>query len=54
VYEQIMQALPAATPERVAPWWKRPITVTPMMALAVGAGALAVGLVIGATMLRSR
>jgi hypothetical protein len=53
VYRQIMEALPQAVPQAV-PWWRRPFTVTPLLAFAAAVGALALGVVIGAAMLRAR
>ena len=53
VYNDIMQALPQAAPQAL-PWWKRPITVTPAVAVAATAGAVAVGLAIGAAITRAR
>lgn len=43
VYEQIMQSLPQTTPTVITPWWRRPFAMTPMQAVAAGAGVLAVG-----------
>lgn len=53
VYNDIMAALPQSAPEALA-WWKRPITVTPMVAMATTAGAVAVGIAIGAAIARGR
>ena len=54
VFEQIMDALPADAPPAVMSWWARPFTITPAVAVAATASALAMGLVIGATVLRAR
>ncbi len=54
VYQQIMDALPADAPPAMTSWWTRPFPVTPAVALAATASAMAVGLVIGATVLRAR
>jgi len=55
VYQQIMESLPEAAPQ-VTPWWKRQVTVTvsPLMAMAAAAGAIAVGAALAAMMLRGR
>ncbi len=53
VYQQIMDSLPATAPQS-APWWRRRFTVSPMVALAAAAGAVAVGMAVGATILRAR
>lgn len=48
VYDEIMNALPQTTPQVITPWWRRPLELTPMNALILGAAILAAGLVIGA------
>jgi hypothetical protein len=54
VMERIMEALPADAPRAREPWWHRSFSVTPVVAAAATAGALAVGAVLGATVLRTR
>jgi len=54
VYQQIMDALPQTTPRVITPWWRRPLEVTPSTALAVTAGLLAAGMLLGAAVLRLR
>jgi hypothetical protein len=51
VYQQIMEALPAATP-RTTPWYERSLTLSPMMAITAAAAAVAVGIVIGIALTR--
>lgn len=51
VYQQIMDALPAATP-RTTPWYERSLTVSPVMAITAAAAAVAVGIVIGVALLK--
>jgi len=53
VYRQIMEALPDDAPAAL-PWYKRQVTVTPMVAMAATAGAVAVGMAIGAALTRAR
>lgn len=53
VYQQIMESLPLATPP-TTPWWRRTIEVSPMVALTAAAAAVAVGVVIGITLLGAR
>jgi hypothetical protein len=53
VYRQIMEALPVDAPTAL-PWFKRQVTVTPMMAMAATAGAVAVGMAIGAALTKGR
>ncbi|HEY9514938.1 MAG TPA: hypothetical protein VIQ74_04590 [Gemmatimonadaceae bacterium] len=53
VYQQIMESLPMAAP-RATPWWRRTLTVSPMLAAAAAVTAVAVGVVIGAVFLSSR
>ena len=43
VYDNLMSALPQSTPRVITPWWRRPFSMTPAAAVAVGAGILAVG-----------
>ena len=47
VTAQIMAALPADVPQMEAPWWKKPIQVSPVVALAAAAGLVAIGAAIG-------
>jgi len=54
VYRQIMDALPQTTPSVITPWWRRPREVTPVTALAVTAGLLGAGMLLGATLLHLR
>ena len=54
VYQQIMDALPQDAPEVEASLWRRPIMVSPAVALATAAGAFAVGVALGAAVLRTR
>ena len=53
VYRQIMEALPEDAPAAL-PWYKRTVTVTPMVAMAATAGAVAVGMAIGAALTKGR
>jgi hypothetical protein len=53
VYRQIMEALPEDAPPAL-PWFKRQVTVTPMVAMAATAGAVAVGMAIGAALTKGR
>lgn len=53
VYRQIMEALPQDAPAAL-PWYKRTVTVTPMVAMAATAGAVAVGMAIGAAISKTR
>ncbi|HEU4641425.1 MAG TPA: hypothetical protein VFS44_03150 [Gemmatimonadaceae bacterium] len=54
VMERIMESLPASAPEST-PWWRRQLTVSPMIAIAATMGAVAVGAAIGAAaVLRAR
>lgn len=53
VMERIMEALPADAPE-AASWWRRTLSVSPMVALVATLGAVAVGAVIGAMVMRAR
>jgi hypothetical protein len=53
VYQQIMDSLPLTVPQ-ATPWWRRRFTVSPVVALAAAAGAVAVGMAVGATVLRGR
>ena len=54
LYQQIMDALPQDAPAMEASLWRRPITVSPAVALATAAGAFAVGVALGAAVLRTR
>lgn len=54
VYQQIMDALPQDAPRMETSLWRRPITVSPAVALATTAGAFAVGVALGAAVLRTR
>ena len=54
VYQRIMDALPQGAPEMEASWWRRPITISPVVALATAAGAFTVGVALGAAVLRTR
>jgi hypothetical protein len=51
VYQQIMEALPAATP-RTTSWYERPVTLSPVMAITAAAAAVAVGVVIGIALMK--
>lgn len=51
VYAQIMDSLPEKVPQ-VMPWWRTEHTVSPMLLIAAGAGLLAVGVAVGALLLR--
>lgn len=53
VYQQIMDSLPMTAPE-ATPWWRRRFAVSPAVAIAATAGAVAVGMALGATVLRGR
>ena len=53
VMERIMEALPADAPEATS-WWRRTLNVTPMVALVAALGAVAIGAVIGAMVMRAR
>jgi hypothetical protein len=53
VMERIMESLPAARPE-AAPWWRRQITMSPMIAVAAAIGAAAVGAALSVAVLRAR
>jgi len=53
VFSQIMEALPDAAPAAL-PWYKRQVTVSPMVAMAATAGAVAVGMAIGAALTKGR
>lgn len=51
--EKIMNALPQATPSvAVAPWWSRPIEVSPVAVAAAAAGLLALGAIVGSSVRR--
>lgn len=52
VYHQIMDALPEAAPQ-AQPWWKREMTVSPLVAMAAAASAIAVGAALAAMLLRA-
>jgi hypothetical protein len=54
LYEKIMDALPAAAPAVSEPWWNRSFSLTPAVAIAAAAGAVAIGLAVGATVLHGR
>ena len=54
VHEQIMQALPQTTPRVTTPWWRRPLSVSPVVVAGASAGLLALGVAMGATVLRQR
>lgn len=51
VYQQIMEALPAAAP-RTTPWYERSLTVSPVVAITAAAAAVAVGVVIGIALMK--
>lgn len=53
VFNHIMEALPQEAPHAL-PWYKRQVTVTPMVAMAATAGAVAVGMAIGAALTKGR
>ena len=48
VMGRLMAAIPEARPAAPAPWWSRPITLSPAAVLGAGAGLLALGAVLGA------
>ena len=50
VKAQIMAALPADAPLMALPWWKKPVHVSPVVALAAAAGLVALGAAIGNNM----
>jgi hypothetical protein len=51
--EKIMNALPQAAPaSAVAPWWSRPIEVSPVAVAAAAAGLLAIGAMVGVSVRR--
>lgn len=54
LYERIMEALPTSSPAVAEPWWNRSFTLTPAVAIAAAAGAVTIGLAIGATVLHGR
>jgi hypothetical protein len=54
VYDQIMAALPSTAPEREVAWFRKPVTVTPVVAIGAAAGTLALGMVLGAALLKGR
>jgi hypothetical protein len=41
--ERIMAALPETAPSMVEPWWRTPVSVTPVVAIAAAAGLVALG-----------
>jgi hypothetical protein len=47
VTAQIMAALPADVPQMALPWWKKPVQVSPVVAIAAAAGLVAIGAAIG-------
>ncbi|HEX8718794.1 MAG TPA: hypothetical protein VF722_17635 [Gemmatimonadaceae bacterium] len=51
VYAQIMDSLPEKVPQ-VTPWWRTEHAVSPMLLIAAGVGLLAVGVAVGALLLR--
>ncbi|HEV2181793.1 MAG TPA: hypothetical protein VGR59_15805 [Gemmatimonadaceae bacterium] len=53
VFSQIMEALPEDAPSAL-PWYKKQVTVSPMVAMAATAGAVAVGMAIGAALTKGR
>jgi hypothetical protein len=52
VFERIMESLPRNTPVAEVSWQQKPITVTPMIAIAIGGAALVTGFVLGAILFR--
>lgn len=52
VMERIMESLPSHAPD-AAPWWRRQITMSPMIAIAAAMGAVAVGAAIGVAVMRA-
>jgi hypothetical protein len=48
VMSRIMAAIPEVKPAAPAPWWARPITLSPAAVIGAGAGLLALGAVLGA------
>ncbi|HET7458347.1 MAG TPA: hypothetical protein VFJ74_11905 [Gemmatimonadaceae bacterium] len=47
VQQRIMAALPMATPQAVAPWYRRNVTVNPAVAIAAAASLVAIGAAVG-------
>jgi hypothetical protein len=54
VYQQIMNALPQSAPVIETSWWRRPLTISPTVALVAAAGAFAIGVALGAVVMRAR
>lgn len=52
VYAQIMSALPDSAPSASASKWRKALRVTPMMAIAVGGGLVAAGVLFSLLVLR--
>src|SRR5580692_6971875 len=50
--ERIMEAIPATVPQAAAPWWSKPVELTPVTVAAAAAGLLTIGAAIGATIKR--
>jgi hypothetical protein len=50
--QRIMAALPEAAPAMIEPWWRTPVSVTPVVAIAAAAGLVALGAAISTS--RSR
>ena len=48
VMGRLMAAIPETKPAAPAPWWARPVTLSPAAVLGAGAGLLALGAVLGA------
>jgi hypothetical protein len=54
LHERIMEALPTATPAVTEPWYSRSFSLTPAVAIVAAAGAIAIGVAVGATVLHAR
>ena len=48
VMGRLMAAIPEAKPAAPAPWWSRPMTLSPAAVIGAGAGLLALGALLGA------
>jgi hypothetical protein len=46
VIDKIMESLPQTTPNTATPWWRKPFGMTPMTAVTIGAGLLALGMAV--------
>ena len=50
VQQRIMAALPQASPARAFPWWRRTMSINPMMVAAAAAGLIAAGAALGVSL----